>query len=420
MESNEKYDYIILKEDIALLKKCKQVLAEDGSILLLMNNQYGVQYFAGIDNFDTIYENPNQLLSKEEMEKIIKEEGFSKYQFFYPLPNYDFANAIYSDKYLPAYNDSKLANNNIYLQDNLVVFDEIKLLRNFTKNGDFTKFTNSYLIEINPKSQEKAVFYNNIRKEEFRLITKIYENQVEKEPYDEASLSHIETISENIEVLKKHQFELLDKVEEGKVISRYVTMANLYEKVVENLKSSHIEEAVAMIEKQFQLMKERFEKDRTTEINSDFFDNVEKDKFFIVKKLYIDLVLENTFIDEKENMYFYDQEWSIENCPLEFLLFRMIFNMYMMNDEINAIITREELLRKLNLFEYWEVFLKAEEKFQEQIVNKEMKQAYERKNKLENELDRYRTMESEYANYKNHIESSKRLQFLKKIKLINY
>ena len=284
INAEQKFDHIIIKENISLVSKLKNNLSEDGSILLLINNRYGVVNFAYIDGFKTVHENFQKLLTKEEIEKNLKEQGFSNYRFFYPLPSYDFTNAIYSDEFLPKHNDSKLANNNIYLENQNIAFDEIKMLRNFTKNGDFTKFTNSYLIEINPKSKEKAIFYNNIRKDDYRLITKIYDEHAQKEIYNELSTKHINTIKENIEDLEKHGFTLLDKVADNKVISKYVTMSNLYEKVIETIKNNDIEKAISIIKEKFDFIKEKFKDDEVEEINKEYFNNLSTDGLHIVKK----------------------------------------------------------------------------------------------------------------------------------------
>ena len=211
--TNKKFDYIIIKNQVSSLESLKNNLYENGTILLLLNNRWGVTYFAGSDGFETLFGNKSNLLNKDEIERFLKQFGFDNYKFFYPLPNYEFANVIYSDMYLPEFTDSKLANNNIYLEDNNLVFDEIELLRNFTRNGDFTKFTNSYLVEVNPKSEEKAIFFNNNRKDEYRLITKIFEDRVEKETYNVSSQSHLNNIKNNIEDLEKHSFNVLDKFE---------------------------------------------------------------------------------------------------------------------------------------------------------------------------------------------------------------
>ena len=202
-------------------------------------------------------------------------------------------------------------------------------------------------------------------------------------------------------------------------------MSNLYEKVVELLKNGKVEEAISIIEEKYNFIKEKFENNKVTEINPKYFKDLSPEGLFIVDKAYIDLAFENIFIDEKENMYVYDQEWFIENCPLEFLLFRIIFNMYMMNSEIGEIISRDDLLEKFDLFKYWETFLTAETVFQEEIVNKEMREYYDRRSENLNaqplnpnaEFDRCNEIKQEYNRYLKHI---KRFGFLKKIGLIKF
>lgn len=379
---DEKFDYIIIKDQISLLESFKKNLTENGTILLLLNNRWGVTYFAGSDGFKTLYENQNRLLSKEEIEKTLNQIGFDSYKFFYPLPNYDFANVIYSDEYLPEVTDSKLANNNIYLEDNYLVFNEIELLKSFTRNGDFTKFTNSFLVEVNPKSEEKAIFFNNTRKDEYRLITKIYDGKVEKEAYSNASKNHLNSIKENVEDLVQHGFYLLDIVEGDKLTSKYVTFPNMYQEIIKKIKNNEIDSAISLIEKNYNDIKAKFSSDKTTQINQEYFKDLDVNKFFIVKKAYIDLVFENMFF-ENEKIFIYDQEWTIENCPLEFILFRTINNMYMMNSEIKEIISREEMLEKFGLLEDADTFFHAELTFQSKVLDEEMFEIYFRVRKLE-------------------------------------
>ena len=47
----EKFDYIIIKEDIYCLSEYKDCLVEDGTILLLMNNRWGVEHFTKANGF---------------------------------------------------------------------------------------------------------------------------------------------------------------------------------------------------------------------------------------------------------------------------------------------------------------------------------------------------------------------------------
>ena len=380
--TNKKFDYIIIKDKIVLLEELKKNLSKNGTILLLLNNRWGVTYFAGSDGFKTLYGNQYNLLNKEEIEKNLNKAGFKDYKFFYPLPNYNFANVIYSDMYLPDYNDSKLTNNNIYLEDNYLVFDEIQLLKNFTKNGDFTKFTNSFLVEINPKSDEKAIFFNNNRKDEYRLITKIYEEGVKKQAYNSLSQNHLNHIKNNIEDLQKHNFNVLDKFENNKIISKYVNLPNMYQEVVKKIKNNELDGAILIIENIYNDMKEKFACDRVLELNKEYFKNLDANEFFVVKKAYIDLVFENMFFDN-QSIYIYDQEWYIENCPLEFVLFRIINNIYMINSELEQVISREKIFKKFGLLESSSAFLEAEVIFQGKILNHKLFELYDRVKNLE-------------------------------------
>ena len=377
---NEKFDYIIIKDEISYIEKYKNKLQENGTFLLLLNNRWGVTYFAGSDKFETIYGN-TELLSKDEIQNKLTQLGYKNYKFFYPLPNYEFANVIYSDEYLPKFTDSKLANNNIYLQDTSLVFNEIELLRGFTKKGDFTKFTNSFFIEINPKSQEKAIFFNNIRKDEYRLITKIYSSKVEKEKYSDASQEQLKSIQENIEELNSHSFNLLDKPQNNKIISKFFDKTNMYEDVVREIELGNIQRVIDIIKKYYKYVKSKFENDRVIKINKDYFSNIDTNDLFIVKKLYIDLVLENMFLDGQD-VYVYDQEWFIENCPIEFLLFRVINNMYIINSEISKFVSRKDMLNEFGILKYEEAFTNAEVLFQNKVLNEEISKLYQKGNEL--------------------------------------
>lgn len=126
------YDYITLigtfeyaptiieneKAYSTFLRNLKEHLNEDGKILLAIDNRLGIKYLAGAKSkyYSRIYEGveseirqkmPNLLLKKE-IEKFIKEAGFSNYKFYYPLPDYRNTNSIFTDEFLPKSNHSKI------------------------------------------------------------------------------------------------------------------------------------------------------------------------------------------------------------------------------------------------------------------------------------------------------------------------
>lgn len=362
----EKFDYILVKDKMANLKIAKQCLKPGGTILLFMNNRFGIANFAGADDFQSICEENSELLSKNEIEDFLKKEGFSDYKFFYPLPRYEIANAIFSDDYLPEYHHSKLMNRNLYNENAMLVFDELKALKQITKSGEFKNFANSYLIEINPKTKIQFASFNHARKKEFRLYTKVYGDYVVKEATNPESQKHIENMRKNIQDLKEHGFEILDCEENGKVISPYISEPNFYQVILETIQNGKIEEAYALIEKWFALLKTNFAKDCQKAGN-----------LTIVKCAYIDLVFENTFLRE-EKFAFFDQEWTMEDAPLEFILYRAIHNIYVYHSEIEQKIPKNEFFQRFDLLEYLEVFEKIEKQIQEIIMDDAVIQMYQK------------------------------------------
>lgn len=381
--SKEKFDYVLIKDNLNELENIKKYLKVDGTVLLILNNRFGIANFAGADNFKSIYEENSNYFSKKQIENFLKNEGFSNYKFFYPLPNYEIANVIFSDEYLPKYNNTKLLYNNIYSKESTVVFDEVKALKQITKNGEFEFFANSYFIEINPKTKVKFASFNNIRKEEFRLCTKIYDDYVEKIKTSAKSQVHIERMKQNIVDLKNHGFDIIDKEENQKIISKYIDGKNFYQILLELINDEKIDETYELIVKWFDFIKSKFEKDILD--NSDFS---------VVKNTYIDLVFENTFLINN-NFVFFDQEWNFPNLPIEFILYRAINNMYIYNPEIEDKFPKEMVFKRFNLSDYIQFFEKNEIIIQENISNMEVSSVFEQSRNYQIVLTKINELERE-------------------------
>jgi len=172
-------------------------------------------------------------------------------------------------------------------------------------------------------------------------------------------------MKQNIQNLKEHGFEILDHEENGKMISPYIAQKNFYQVILEIIQNGKIEEAYDLIEKWFTLIKTNFAKDCEKSENLN-----------IVKCAYIDLVFENTFL-MGENFVFFDQEWTMEQVPLEFILYRAINNMYVYHSEIEQKIARNEFLKKFHLFEYLGLFEKIESEFQKNIMDDSVMKIYQ-------------------------------------------
>lgn len=379
----EKFDYVILYQP-NILKYIKPYVKENTIILLATDNRFGITYFAGskvknLNVYETILSNDTSIYSKYEIEEILKQEGYEKYKFYYPLPNYKMPNVIFSDEYLPNENTTKLMYNIMYEKGSIVTFDELKALKQLTKNKQFPMFANSYLIEIATKesanlSGVKFVSYNNNRKSKYQLLTKIYNDKVIKEPINDQAIDHIKNIALNTENLNKLNISVIDKISENKIISPYIEEDTLDRIIIKNILEDKIEEAYEIIDLWYEEIKIKLSRDKKSKLNSDMQleENKKYKELTILKNGYIDLVFENTFYQEGRFIFF-DQEWYFAGIPLEFLLYRAIQNLYSYNMEIQKHISKSQMMQRYGIIQYIELFEKIEEYIQREIIDQKKK-----------------------------------------------
>lgn len=143
------------------LDKINSLLAEDGEILIAIENRLGLKYFAGCMEdhkgraFEGIEGYPNttgvRTFSKAELEQIFRRNGYEDYEFYYPYPDYKFPNVIYSDSYLPK--KGELLNNIRNFDGNrYVIFDEGKAFDGIIESGYFPVFSNSFFVRVKKKT----------------------------------------------------------------------------------------------------------------------------------------------------------------------------------------------------------------------------------------------------------------------------
>ena len=82
--------------------------------------------------------------SKETLNRIIKESGFKKTYFYYPLPDYKLPTVVYSEDYLPQ--NGNMQNLQCYYvpDKSTLVADEMNMYKDIIDNGVFEFFANSF------------------------------------------------------------------------------------------------------------------------------------------------------------------------------------------------------------------------------------------------------------------------------------
>ncbi len=387
-----------------LINYVKKLVKDNGNIIILTNNKFGVKNFTGITEnidelpYDSILGNC-KLYSKNDLQNILKNSGLNNYKFYYMLPDYKLTNVIFSDDYIPKENDTKIIYNNYCNERSLIAFNEVNLLKEVTKDNKFDFFCNSFFIDISINEKEKSInpkfiSYNNMRKKDFKLITKLYNNVVVKEVKSDESINHLNNISKNIDMLKKHKFNIIDSYKDNKIYSKFVE-SNTYDKeLLKYIDTNQIDSFFNSIENWYVYIKEnlktekysdgKFKQNIFTKQNVDISDELLLQMQF-VENGFIDLVFENTFfIDEK--FVFFDQEWYFQNVPVEYILYRALNNLYSYNSNIEKVIPIHKSFEKFNIDKYIEKFNNLEKNFQNYVIDEFSHKLYNDSNRRSLEL----------------------------------
>ena len=271
-------------------------------------------------------------------------------------------NVIFSEKQKAKYNSIDKYNP-YYKENSTIIANEIDVYREILKTDQqmFEFFTNSFLIILEKEKNEELplyISYNNMRKEKYRLITKISKNVVEKKPVSKEAEGHYNNIKKNIELLQQNNIKTVDYIENGSIKSKYINQENLLNTVLtKSLEENNQQEFENIIEKYIQNLKKnkKVEPEYKDTIFSKY--NIQIEDKNILKELYFvengfwDMTFKNCFYIENE-LYFFDQEWREKNVPIEYILYRSILYTISLRRYVNI----EELFEKYHISKYKNIF----------------------------------------------------------------
>ena len=403
-EQKEQYDYLVLIGSLPyvaknnnmsseeFIRKISKMLKKQGKILIAVDNKFGLKYFVGendpylqkkfasLTNYNG-EKDKIETYTKKRLSEILENCGFFGHNFYYPLPDYKCANVIFSDEELPDKQSvSKYVPN--YSEKATIFINEIELYKEILKEDKnmFPFFANTFFVEACKDIENikyKYISFNNMRKEKYRLITKIGNEYVEKEPINDKAKKHYDQIKENIDLLKNTEINIVDEFNDGKIRSLYIDnqflMTKLLNKILEESKE---EEFYILVDKYIEEIKKSSGKMNEKEEN--IFDKLEieisenqKNSLNFVKHGFWDMTFQNCFYIENK-FYFFDQEWNYPNMPLEFILYRSIIY----SDFLRKYFDIDKLLEKYNLNQYIDIFKKLDDKIQEEIRDEQLWEYY--------------------------------------------
>lgn len=365
-EKSEKqiYDYIIiygmekLELEIADLDK---YINEKSRILIIGNN------YTGINNWSKYSTDKTEgLLKLEDNElalnnslinvKSILEKNNYKFNEFFVFPNYKNTEIIIDSGFATYKSQIEKYNPTIH-EDEVKIFNEINVLDLIIeiKPEMLEFFTNSYFIEASKEELEKKVkfvSFNNCRKEEYRLVTIIKNDIVEKIPANEKAKSHIENMANIIKKLEDTKINILDYVENGHIYSKFIKDYKTLDRILYE-KRENLKEIAEILNSLKQILLP--------------YSKENEEGLHILKNAYWDMIPKNCFyIDNK--FIFFDQEWQKENLSIEFIIYRSIINSYDLVREINV----DELLEIMQLTKYKEQFERLDIDLRKEIIDEKI------------------------------------------------
>ena len=366
-EENIEYFVInnLCKENEEELINIANNMTEDSRILILMDNGLSVK------NISVKEKESENLYTRKEIEELLNKLGLIYRKFYYPLPDNNITNVIFTDKHLP---DEETISRNITLyspeqiEKNVQNSEFIKIIR---QNPELFKiFANSFFIECSKSefkdNQIEFVSFSNMRKEEYRIKTIIKGEYVYKSAINDKSIEHIKKVKENIDILKKLNLNSLDNYDDIGIISKYQRDEKTLDKIIiEKIKIGQYEEAKNIVNNLFcelknKLIVEKPEKNVFDDYNIDY-EEADIESLTFVKYGFWDMIFQNIFYIDKQ-YYFYDQEWLDNNVPIEYIVYRAM----LYNQELSQLINKDELFANFNIKEpQIKLFRELDNKLQE-------------------------------------------------------
>lgn len=405
----EKFDYITLigvfeysagymggEEPYEEMLRCvSRHLAEDGKLVLAIENRLGLKYWAGCTEdhvgqpFEGLENYPHtdaiRTFSRRELEKVFERAGGYETEFYYPYPDYKFPLALYSDSWLPKRGELR-ENFNNFDRPRLQLFNEPRVYDSLGESELFPEFSNSFLVVAQPKgssrSEERILFtkYSNERSRRFAVRTEILEDEngrfLKKQALFPEGERHVKKLAEWDRKLSG-EYEKVGLCadpcrlcEDGAARLAYVEGESLEEALDRLLDRGKVQEAKALLTDYLNQIREICSRREFTETESfrEVFGKTELPEGLLSGEVTnIDMVCQNLILTETPTVI--DYEWTFDfPVPCPFVLWRVI-HYYVNTHSSRQVLCEGELYREFGITDREKaLYQKMEARFQQYIT----------------------------------------------------
>lgn len=339
-------------------------------IIIAIENRMGIKYFSGAkeDHLGKLFYGINgykekdiaTTITKKDMENLLSDLGYSYMKLMYPFPDYKFPNEIYSEEYL--LNKGVSYETRPFDQDRFDFFDENKVLNKLSKDLKTGYFANSFFVVASKERLEanienlKYVKTSCNRKDEFKIVTKLYSNPMTQEkwalkkPVSEKAQGHIYKMFDRYKSFNEKGMKLSKALicDETGLKSEYIEGESIEELLLESIEKENKETFLSCIQYYYDAY---FKEELFVEFDNRFIDVFgfqENDSVFHKSKINnVDMIFDNVYM-QSGKLYIIDYEWMFEfDIPAEFILWRAVKNFF----EKHTV----SLLKEMEVYSFFEI-----------------------------------------------------------------
>lgn len=394
---NTLFNYVVIDGVFDVLDKKKESLSKVlsmmypmGEIIILANNRLALRYFAGVKEFESDdffghLKRTNLLYSKRQWESLCKDLSLN-YKFYYPYPDYLLTTQVLSDAWLTSNINLKFEDYHSFRYE---LFNENEALQSLIDSGDFSGFSNSFMIVISNKQSD--IVYSKIsteRKDEFKICTNIVKKNegyiVEKVALTEKGIQHFNEINEfykNSQKQNEKWFKYCPVRQiDNKLIFDFIDGQNLESLVDLYVKNNDFDKVFKTMDLLYEIISDGIIENFN--VNEEFLNVFGNHDFELlsneksIRFCDIDIILENVVLTKNKKFYILDYEWVFDcTVPISFILYRAILHSMAISklpsEQIDKLYKRYGISTELR-----GLYLSMEEHFQNYVSDKKISDYY--------------------------------------------
>lgn len=376
------YDCVVLVDQLGqcqghereLLNACSAHLKPGGILLLVFHNRFGLKYFCGGTDsaqqvpFANLSSDKPRLLSRNEVDVLAWDGGFTSLQWYYPMPDSLWTQAVYTDS----------VKNAESIRDRVFAFDpfssprvasEQDLYNDIIHEGMLPHMANSYLAVYQKGSGptvpalEFALLSTDRGPEHAFATICCKDKRVEKKAIWPEGIPVLRQACENLEKLSQQGVLTVPQRWTGEAIE----MPKIEEESLLSYIRRQMEQGSEAVLSVFKTLREDILRSSAAVEPEDYPCrrdwHIGKEKIgTVLAEGLIDMIPYNAFWTGKEIRY-YDQEFCVKNCPVGYILFRALLYTWIHIPELEKVLSLEQIKKEFGLTENWEAFRKRENAF---------------------------------------------------------